>query len=833
MKTKFIISILLLVTFIYGCTKTEESQTEILKSETNPPETIYYEKTFENTDISIDEDLLEEYTDYEEVERMDENYDIHEVIGHNNDLFIPEHEKFWVRADYYNNQTREANKAYILTDAYLHIFKELSIDIGMETVISEDVLVIRDSENRDRYHIIDGNGNDISLKYIDEGEDIIRVFNSDNNLMIFTLSTEDTYSTQNVIFKVYDENKNCLFHFSKQEVNTKYGVDWICSTENIDISDLGSGIYCIIDSGYDYFYNLDNQRLYIDLIRKKVFIGEKNGIYSDGEYIWCTENVIDIDSETSTPSNIETLKYRDTYAHRVSNVWNGKFIASTYIGASRHLYSSEYAIYDCQGNLICDLESDTVNVTEYNGIYDGYSLIEITNEGGTEYVTVIDENGKWQFEPIQGKIVWNQYIKSTEQFVAVKNDYTGLILINQKGEQEELPIPVAENYVYNGVALTQTEEGMQYILYGERGHAIGQKETSKAKFEMNQEDFIIDWQDENLEDAMRQVTGITDRDIMLSDVIGIEELNLLFTEVENIDSLRYLTNLQELHLVSGKFMPNGTSFSSLKDDTPIDLSALSNLTKLKILQLEGKKIKDISPLANLQNLEVLSLCGGGGTSMFPTMVSDITPLSKLTNLKILNMPRTQVTNIEPIANLTNLEKLDLTWNHISDTTPLSNLEHLTRLNLFGTDVTDINSLSTLHQLESLDLGDTQITNLEPLKDIIQLKNLNLYNTNIVNLNVLSNLPQLTSLGLYNTTINDFDIFKDLTHLVWLDLRQTGLSDISFLQNLTNLEELYLPDNSITNIEPLSNLTNLKYLDLTGNPITDYSPVSFVETVLKD
>ena len=32
------------------------------------------------------------------------------------------------------------------------------------------------------------------------------------------------------------------------------------------------------------------------------------------------------------------------------------------------------------------------------------------------------------------------------------------------------------------------------------------------------EDYAIDWKDENLEAAMREITGITDRDIMYSDV---------------------------------------------------------------------------------------------------------------------------------------------------------------------------------------------------------------------------------------------------------------------------------------------------------------------------
>lgn len=840
MKKKLVILVASIIILICGCTKNDELQIEEVSNESNMQESIYYEQTSKNIETVENDNITEEYTN-EEVEVLDESYTIREILGHKDDLYISETEKFWVWADYYNEQTKETDMVYILTDAYWHIYKVLNDNIGLETVISENILVIRDSSNSRHYRIIDGDGNDISLKYINEGEIILGVFNNDNNINIFTVSTEDTYSTQNVIFKIYDENKNCKFSFSKKEINDKYGVEWVCNVETLSVSDLGNEIYCphniIYNSVIEHSIYLsnpnnleENMGLYIDMNREKVFLAGKGGNASDGKYIWCEDSVIDIDSETTTYLEGGTLKYRNTYAHRNSNIWNGKFITNTNAGA--YLYSSDYAIYDCQGNLVCDLESDTVNVTNYSGIYNGYSLIEITNEGGTKYITIIDENGEWQFEPIQGQIVWHQYIKSTEQFVVVKNDYTDLILINTSGEQEELPIPVVEGIGYKGVVLMQTETGIQYILYNTHGRTTYQKETAETKIEMNQEDFIIDWKDEHLEDAMRQVTGITDRNIMLSDVIELEELDLYFTEVENIDSLKYLTNLRELHLVSGKYMPNGASFSSLEDDTPLDLSALSNLTKLKTLKLEGKKIKDIKAVTNLKNLEFFSI-GNGELCLYPTMVSDISPLANLINLKILYLSSAQITNLEPLANLTNLERLDVSYNKITDITPIFNLNHLTWLQLNGTTITDINGLNVLHQLKELDLGDTPVTYIEPLKGLTNLETIALYETDISNLNVLTELSQLSYLGLYHANVTDFDTIKNLKNLKSLDLRENNINNVDFLKNLTNLEDLYLSNNSITNIEPLSNLTNLKYLNIAGNPITDYSPVAFVETVLKD
>lgn len=56
------------------------------------------------------------------------------------------------------------------------------------------------------------------------------------------------------------------------------------------------------------------------------------------------------------------------------------------------------------------------------------------------------------------------------------------------------------------------------------------------------EDHVMDWQDENLEAAMREITGIADGDIMLSDVweiteLDIRELDLYSIRIYSIDAL--------------------------------------------------------------------------------------------------------------------------------------------------------------------------------------------------------------------------------------------------------------------------------------------------------
>lgn len=74
----------------------------------------------------------------------------------------------------------------------------------------------------------------------------------------------------------------------------------------------------------------------------------------------------------------------------------------------------------------------------------------------------------------------------------------------------------------------------------------------------------IDWQDANLEVAMREITEIQTGDIMLSDVWEITSLDLTERGTSNISALSGLTNLIELSLVNNNisdyspvsFVPN-------------------------------------------------------------------------------------------------------------------------------------------------------------------------------------------------------------------------------------------------------------------------------------
>jgi hypothetical protein len=64
-------------------------------------------------------------------------------------------------------------------------------------------------------------------------------------------------------------------------------------------------------------------------------------------------------------------------------------------------------------------------------------------------------------------------------------------------------------------------------------------------------------------------------------------------------------------------------------------------------------------------------------------LSDISPLSVLTNLEVLNLSETQLSDISVLSGLTNLVNLYLTSNQISDISPLSGLMNFNTLDLYA------------------------------------------------------------------------------------------------------------------------------------------------------
>ena len=256
---------------------------------------------------------------------------------------------------------------------------------------------------------------------------------------------------------------------------------------------------------------------------------------------------------------------------------------------------------------------------------------------------------------------------------------------------------------------------------------------------------------------------------------------------------------------------------------PITRAEMATLTRI---DAQNKGIRNLTGLEHATNLQILGL---GRVRVNDELVnsndiSNLSPLSNLTNLEILDLNSNSISDISALSNLTNLDRLYLRENSISDISALSNLTNLTILNLNSNSISDISILSNLTNLTGLGLNSNSISDISILSNLTNLTGLGLGGNSISDISALSNLTNLTGLGLGGNSISDISALSNLTNLTILDLNSNSISDISILSNLTNLTGLGLGGNSISDISALSNLTNLTILVLGGNSISDISPL---------
>ena len=225
----------------------------------------------------------------------------------------------------------------------------------------------------------------------------------------------------------------------------------------------------------------------------------------------------------------------------------------------------------------------------------------------------------------------------------------------------------------------------------------------------------------------------------ISQMTGLERLEIVDSPISQLDFLKNLTNLKRLH-IRGSREPAGTfsdlsalaGLTNLEDlylylDGVSDLNGLSGMSGLKSLVLTGNmEIADLSPLAGLTKLQSLEVPLGG-----ENVGVDLSPLAGLTDLRTLRTG-SNVTDLTPLSGLTGLRELDLTYGGYSardskeyrSLEPLSSLTGLTSLTIRNLWVSDLSPLSGLTKLRSLTIyNGASIEDLSPLAGLTGLKSL--------------------------------------------------------------------------------------------------------------
>lgn len=110
----------------------------------------------------------------------------------------------------------------------------------------------------------------------------------------------------------------------------------------------------------------------------------------------------------------------------------------------------------------------------------------------------------------------------------------------------------------------------------------------------------------------------------------------MYKELTELTFLEKFTNLEKLNLSNIRLNKSIPKWMKI-------------LARLGIINLEDRYTIDLSPISELKNLQVLDFSG------FP--IKSLKPLSNLTNLKMLDISETPISNIEPLKKLTSLEQV--------------------------------------------------------------------------------------------------------------------------------------------------------------------------------
>ena len=179
--------------------------------------------------------------------------------------------------------------------------------------------------------------------------------------------------------------------------------------------------------------------------------------------------------------------------------------------------------------------------------------------------------------------------------------------------------------------------------------------------------------------------------IDISPVEGLTNLKHLFlshNQIKNIDAVKNLTNLESLDFAR-----------NIGEERISDISAIANLTKLKLLGLSDTNIPDISVLRNLVNLETFMAND--------SRIEDISVLKNARNLKILYLDKNKITDVSVVKDLVELTELYLRNNNISEI-DFSKLTKLSDVNVQGNKISDYSSLEKLTALKYVNLSKQNV-----------------------------------------------------------------------------------------------------------------------------
>ena len=161
-----------------------------------------------------------------------------------------------------------------------------------------------------------------------------------------------------------------------------------------------------------------------------------------------------------------------------------------------------------------------------------------------------------------------------------------------------------------------------------------------------------------------------------------EGANLRNGGIQSLNDLKQMRHLKFLHI-------------ALQDIT--DLSALSDLTALEVIDLIHNPIESVSPLASVSSLRDLSV--------YDSRVSDFTALSSCHYLENIDAGGSRVTSMQAFSGLKNLKQLMLRQTSLESLQGIESLVDLERIGFSSVEDHDLTPLVALPRLKEVYLDE--------------------------------------------------------------------------------------------------------------------------------
>jgi Leucine-rich repeat (LRR) protein len=216
-----------------------------------------------------------------------------------------------------------------------------------------------------------------------------------------------------------------------------------------------------------------------------------------------------------------------------------------------------------------------------------------------------------------------------------------------------------------------------------------------------------------------------------------------------------------------------------------------------------------APLRALASLESLRLSGRGD-------FFDLGPLSQLARLRSLDLSGLPVHDLFPLRGLTRLERLILDDTRVADLSPLVYCLSLRELSCVRCPLGDLRSLARMKQMELLDISYSDLPSLASLPAFPALRELRAAGIPAGDFEAIARLEALQELDLSYARVADLSFLAPLKRLEVLQCSSTPLSDLSPLARLPRLRVLYCEQTLVAELMPLAGIASLRaiYCDKT-------------------